>query len=192
MIESVSITISKAWAESGIINGDETESYRYGLELLISTALNLLAVICISVVLGHLLMFVPYLVVFIPMRLFAGGYHAGKHWMCILVNSLSYFVALFTTMLLSDFTSAIFCIAASAISLILVFVFAPVEARNKPLYEIERVRNRRISLVMAVSLLVVSLALYFTDACSLLLYRMAFCGEAVAMFLMVVERVYSK
>lgn len=192
MIESVSISISKAWAESGVISGDEVDSYRYGLELLISTALNLLAIVCISVVLGHSMMFVPYLIAFIPMRLFAGGYHAGRHWMCILLNAFVYSVALFTMQLLSDFTSAVFCVAASAISLILVFIFAPVEARNKPLYEIERVKNRRISLVMAVALLVVSLAICFTNTYSQLFYRMPFCGEVVAMFLMVLEKVYSK
>lgn len=188
MIESVSISISKAWAESGVISGDEADSYRYGLELLISTALNLLAIVCISVVLGHPMMFVPYLIAFIPMRLFAGGYHAGKHWVCILFNAAVYFIAFFVMLHLTDYNSAVFSIAISVIFLIMVFLFAPVEAKNKPLYESERVRNRRISLALAAALVLISLILCFTGALALPFCRMLFCGEAVAMILMVLEK----
>lgn len=189
MIQSVSISISEAWAESGVISGDEAESYRYGLELLISTALNLLAIVCISIVLGHPLMFIPYLAVFIPMRLFAGGYHAGRHWICILFNAFVYFAALFTMPLMSDYASAVFCVAVSVTALVLVFLYAPVEAKNKPLYDSERVRSRRISLALAAALLAASLVLCFTGVLPLPLCRMLFCGEAAAMVLLVMEKV---
>lgn len=35
MIESVSISVSEALVESGVISRDEAESYRYGLELVV-------------------------------------------------------------------------------------------------------------------------------------------------------------
>lgn len=189
MIEYISISISEVWAKSGVINEVEIDSYRYGLELLLSTALNLLAVVCISIVLGHPFVHIPYLMVFITMRLYAGGYHAGKHWMCILLNSVVYIAALLTMLLLPDYISAVFCIAVSVTDLILVFLIAPVEAKNKPLYHSERIRNRRISLVLATILVVVSLTLCFTGALTLLFCRMLFCGEAVAMVLMLLGKV---
>ena len=95
MIRSIAIALAKHWAANGVIGESDKETYQYGLELLISTFINLVIMIWISIAFGHPLIIVPYLLAFIPFRLFAGGYHARNHLFCILFNAISYFVSWF-------------------------------------------------------------------------------------------------
>lgn len=41
MIRSVAVALAKHWSVSGVINELDEETYQYGLELLISTLINL-------------------------------------------------------------------------------------------------------------------------------------------------------
>jgi accessory gene regulator B len=191
MIRKIAVACAEQWAKSGVIDKADIESYQYGMELAISTLLNLSIMIIVSAALGHPLLFIPYLVAFIPLRLSAGGYHAKHHLTCILFNALIYLVGITAVFELSVLTAKLSCIIGACISLAIAFLFAPIQARNKPLSPIEIRRNRNISICLEVILLVLCMLFYYTNLLEISWCKMLYCGQAAATMLLIMEKLAS-
>lgn len=185
MIRAAAVALSELWARNGVIAAEDAEAYQYGLELLFSTVLNIVLMVVISIAAGHAWLFIPYLVAFIPLRLSAGGYHAMHHFSCIAFNTLVYSAGIVAASRLSAPGAVLACILVSGLSLVLIFLFAPVPAVNKPLSKKEHGRNRKISLALGFLLLLLCMILYFTNGLCSMWSKMMYCGQAVAMLLMV-------
>ncbi len=187
MIHRSARALANLWATNKVICPHDVEAYQYGLELLFSTFINLLLVVCIALASGHAWQFVPYLMVFIPLRIFAGGYHAKNHALCIASNAFLFLAVLE----LSELASPAFFVITSAISFALVILYAPVPARNKPLSSQERKRGRFISIVFSALLLVAAAVLAYGKLLDDSAIKMAFGGQWSAALLMTLERVTS-
>lgn len=188
MIRSIAIALAKHWAANGVIGESDKETYQYGLELLISTFINLVIMIGISIAFGHPLIIVPYLLAFIPFRLFAGGYHARNHLFCILFNAITYFVSCLIALHVEESTGILACVIEASVSLALVFLFAPVPAKNKPLTREEKKRNRIISLVLVLFLVLLCVIFYYMHILHDFFCRMLYCGEMVATILLLIGK----
>lgn len=162
MVEKICCFITSIWCKRGVISPNDESIYRYGLELLMSTAVNLLCLIGISILLKEKLFWISYLASFIPCRIFGGGYHAQTHLGCILFTIGLYLLAIFSARLVPTNSAPIVCIAITVFLLVTVFALAPVSAHNKPLMPCERKKYRKIALL--ISLAIFLLSLFF--ACS--------------------------
>lgn len=179
--------MAKFWAKNSVIPANEMDAYQYGLELLLSTAANIAVMVILSAAAGHPWFFIPYIAAFIPLRLAAGGYHAKHHVSCILFNAGVYFAGLSAVIMLPAQTAAILCLMESSLSLVMIVLFAPVPAKNKPLSARERKRNRRLSLGLGFMLLVLCVLFYHSNVLAFTGCRMVFCGQAAAMILLILE-----
>lgn len=189
MIRTVASVITQQWVGNSIISAEDSEAYQYGLELVLSTLLNIAAMFALSIAIRHTWLFVPYLTSFIPLRLHAGGYHAQHHSSCILFNSVTYFVWLIAAIVLPEQIAMCLCVIECSLSLMFVFLFAPVPARNKPISEMERRRNRQISIGISSILLVLCGLSYYGDALTSIGLRMFFFGQAASTMSLLFERV---
>lgn len=189
MIERFSVALSQAWVEAGIVDSGDESLYRYGLELLLSTAINIVLIAIISVAFGHPWAFLPYLISFMPLRSFAGGYHARTHWLCILVSAGLYTISLLFVVLMNLGENVVGCIVVGVAVVITTWVLAPVSSENKPLSAFERRRSRRISRGIAASLLAMDVIFAMAGATAYLAVRMFVCGEVIAMVLLITEYV---
>ena len=68
----------------------ERDVYEYCFEVLLSTFLNLLAIIILAVATGLYLETLCFTISFMTLRGTAGGYHAKTHWGCFLILMLVY------------------------------------------------------------------------------------------------------
>lgn len=185
MIQSAAVALAKQWAKNGVIHEADIEAYQYGLELMLSTLINIAVMIGLSIAFGHVWLFIPYLVAFIPLRLSAGGYHAKHHLSCILFNAIVYFASLVAVNMLKEPVAILACIIESCVSLILIFLFAPVPARNKSLSTAERKRNRHTSLGLGFLFLILCMLFYYTQILEFTWCKILFCGQAAATLLLV-------
>ena len=188
MIHSAAVALAKQWAKNGVIQEADAEAYQYGLELMLSTLINVAVMIGLSIVFGHTWLFIPYLVAFIPLRLSAGGYHAKHHFSCILFNATVYLASLVAVTTLLTPTAILACIMESCVSLALIFFLAPVPAKNKPLSAAERKRNRYIALSLGFLFLILCMLFYYTQFLDFAWCRILFCGQANATILMIAEK----
>ena len=88
------LTLSKKCAEilvrHGKISDAQINLYKYGFELLFSTAITLGFILLLSVFGGYVSQIIIFLLYFITIRIAAGGYHAKSYGRCfVLTNFIS-------------------------------------------------------------------------------------------------------
>ena len=78
-----------------IVSNEQWEICAYGLELIVSAVLNIVILVMCSFILHEERYILFYFLGFIPLRLFAGGYHADNHLNCCITFAGIYLVSVF-------------------------------------------------------------------------------------------------
>lgn len=184
MLYKMALKLSGALADRGIFSPEDIVVYSYGLELLMSTAINILLIVIISFVFMEPLSWLFFLLPFIPLRITAGGYHAKTHLRCCITFAGAYTVLLLAGILTAELVTPVTLIGVSVVCLLINLLLSPVPAANKPLEEQEKRRNRRRSLVIAsLSLLVTAFSLFAGGALTMLFifFTLGQLGAAVSL-----------
>lgn len=134
--------------KNNIISEEYIEVYEYGLELFITSVMEMLAVIFISIMVGEFIATAIFLVSFGILRIYVGGFHASTNLRCFFTLLLVYSVFLLL-LRFADFSAASWTsFFASLLSEILVILFSPVDNANKRLDNTERKKFRKISIII--------------------------------------------
>ena len=144
-----------------IVDIENREIYAYGLEALLLNFANILTAFLISVISGTLLHFVVFMLVFVPTRMFTGGYHAKTSESCYIKTTIIYALTVFFAKYLSWIFKGYFAALLLVITVALVIISAPVEHMNNPLSTNERRKNRIIAIVLTVIDSLVFITLYY-------------------------------
>ena len=78
MIKSLSDKITSFLVCNNSIDNEESEVCSYGLEVLISSLINLVIILLIGAILGKLMQTVVFVACYCSIRQFSGGYHASS------------------------------------------------------------------------------------------------------------------
>lgn len=178
MIQQIAIKTAEKMSERSIIETGKARIYAYGLELLYSSLAGVAALLIISAICGKPFLWIPYLAGFVPLRLSGGGYHAKTHFRCIFTFSFLYSLVLFTERLYPIPVKA--CLIACSINLVIILLFSPVAAPNKPLKESSRRTNRRNSLLLGLVNLLGAFAAVFLFTPNGQWVNMYFAGSSMA------------
>ena len=84
MIHGLARRVALVFASYGECNEDEVDIYTYALEAMIAPIVNIVICLIISLVFGRLLEGTIFILAFMLLRRFTGGYHAKTHYKCIL------------------------------------------------------------------------------------------------------------
>ncbi len=187
MLLRVSRQIASLWSRDGIIPEDSEEAYVYGIQLLLSTVINVVCIAVISWLMGKPLAWIPFMIGFVPLRITAGGYHAKTPLRCGMTFCGTYTLVLLLLHFLPVRGLVPVILINSVVTLILVFLFSPVPAANKPLTAEEAKRNRKRSLVIAAaSLLFMIIAMGLQLLRNLILYIS--CGQITAVIYLCISK----
>ena len=122
-----------------ISNNDyEVEYYRYGIEVALSSLLNLAIIIIIGIISMHIIESLIFLIVFIFVRQVTGGYHADTYFKCNLYLCLSFVLLLISYDFFSNNNNVYLVTAINIVSLLIISIFSPVENKNKPIAKANR------------------------------------------------------
>lgn len=131
--------------------------YVYGFELLLSTGCSVASILTLSAVFSLVHYALSFLVVFISLRLFNGGFHAKTYGRCFLVTNAVYLLVLSISLFAQDIAPAstyrtgYFLI--TVVATIVICVLSPVKHINHPLSEKQYRHNqqigRRLTLIIA-------------------------------------------
>ena len=147
-MRNIARNIAVLLTSHGIIQEDDTDKCRYGLEIFISSLLELTSILLVSIFMNNFLETVLFFIAFIPLRVYAGGYHADTHMKCYLVSLGVYglFTMIMRIMPVSWYTYVIYI--NIALSEMIVFMFAPVRHSNKTLTPQETNTYKEISIII--------------------------------------------
>lgn len=144
-----------------IVDIEKRDECVYGAEVLLLNLSNVLTALIISILTKSMLHFAAYALIFVPLRIFIGGFHTKTSESCYLISSTIYALTVLCFKLMPELytnTPAIITLVVLVVSIVL---FAPVEHKNNLLSEYERKRNRLISIVLTVIDSLIFIALYF-------------------------------
>lgn len=120
----------------GIINAEDAEIYQFGLNQLIFISINLMTTVIIGIVFSMLFESIIFLISYMVVRVYAGGYHAKTQFRCYIISSFFIILALLgVKYIIWDSMASIIAITFAAV---VIFKLSPVETKNKPLDEIEK------------------------------------------------------
>ena len=153
MFEVLSERITEWLLANEAIPREDKEIYRYGIQQGMIALVNLGTTMIIGMVFGKLLESLLFMTAYIPLRSFAGGYHAKTAVRCYFF-SIVMISAVLWGMRYVTYSSLIFG-WLTAISGSVIWFLVPVEDRNKPLDDVEKVvyRKRARGIVLAESIL---------------------------------------
>lgn len=163
MINRISNKITDFLCKNLNIESDMVDVYKYGIEITMSSFLNIFWIVVIGMLLSDIISALIFLSVFVFLRSFTGGYHADTYFKCNLVFVLTFLIVYYVG-------NAIFVVENGEIRMLIleviallgfapVIAFTPVENKNKVITKDKAKLYRRISPAIYIALSLVSLYL---------------------------------
>lgn len=121
--------------EEKLVDVEEKEIIEYGMTQGIITLIMAVFIILIGALIGVFTESIIFLISFIPLRIFAGGYHADTQLRCAMITIsivIGSFLC-FKNLNYTDISLNVLCL----IGFIVIFALAPLESNKKPLEVIE-------------------------------------------------------
>lgn len=148
MFYKASVYIADILEQQNRFTADDKELYRYGIQQGLNLALNILTTILIGVLCGMLYPSILFLICYMPLRSFCGGYHAKTHIRCYIYSVIMIIsillVAKYVTFSVLEYGILVL------VSLVVIFLLAPVEDRNKVLDNDEKKVFRKRACTIAI------------------------------------------
>lgn len=149
LIEYLSNVTTLFLINNKIILPEEREIYKYGSEVTISTLIGYVIIISIGLILGCVQDSILFLLCFVSIRLYSGGYHANTYVKC---NTT--FVSIFLVFRLVKNNIPLnvelyFSLILMTVSLFVIVLFSPIENIHKPLSPKEKIKYKRISILLS-------------------------------------------
>lgn len=174
MLKSIAEDITVALASNDIIKTEDMETYIYGLELLVPKVILYTCILIVSIITNTFGISFIFVLMLMSIRRYAGGFHCRTAETCIIFSFLIYLLVLLGYGFVQCIPQIV-CGFLSAISAIIIMIFAPVEDVNRPLDEAEKIQYRLKAMISLTIILLVELAalifsirhLAYVSACSL-------------------------
>lgn len=161
MIKRLSKSIVDWQIQKDILDNGQSALYQYGYEVLLSQVLNILVAILIAILMNEPMTVFLFLVSYIPLRSFCGGYHARTNEGCTLLSALLIIAVCMIVKAVEGSLILSLLPISFVISGSLVMWLAPVADKNKPLDEKETVRYRRMGRYIWLAEAVIGMVLWF-------------------------------
>ena len=161
MIVALSNCIIKSVSKSIHIAPEFYDYYKYGIEITISSIINISLILLFGLIIGSLLSAVCFLLCVIPLRQFCGGYHASTYFRCNSTFLLAFLVDYWVADIIVSINIPLNMLEAiSLVSIIPVILYAPVPNAHKSKNQTRDKKCHIISVVLSVAISIFSLLFF--------------------------------
>ena len=147
MLKRLSNKITKKLVDINVIEEADSELYEYGFWQGGVLFFNFLTVVLLGILFNMLLESIIFLIFYGVLRTIAGGYHARTQHVCYILSVLLMIVVL--TILKTFPWNIILCCVLTVLSILVIFILAPVQDENKLLDETEKRFFKKLSRVIS-------------------------------------------
>lgn len=189
-MERISQELTNWLVSKKVIVAEENDIYAYGIFQMMMNIFDTISILVLAILFHKVRVSLCYITCFCLLRKYAGGYHAKSVIGCYTASVGTAFIIF---IIISYCRMPMAVIAATwLVSGIIVFLFAPVQNRNKELDEVERLVYRRKTIIIWIfqsTLIWVLYSLYLTEeaegilfsnvliACSMIIELIGLSGE---------------
>lgn len=143
MIEKIENIVISKLIYYHLVKQEEIEIYKFGLECYILKILHYTTYCLVALICGRLYEFLIFIVSYIMLRKYAGGFHANTRAGCLLISN----VALLGILIIGErIQNSVFLFLISILSVVVIILFAPVDNPNRILSSQEREKFKRCTI----------------------------------------------
>jgi len=143
MIDRISWKAAAFLAARDGMNDDRTKIYQVGIDVVLSTLINMAGILGLALFIHNLPGAVIFLLCFMTVRSYCGGFHASTRIRCFFLTCGSYLMtALAVIPLMKEYFWHI-AVVLSVADILVFALFVPIENKNKRLPPDWKVQNRR-------------------------------------------------
>ncbi|MGN0393836.1 MAG: accessory gene regulator B family protein [Coprococcus sp.] len=144
------------------------EIFSYGIKTALMLLINMISLILIGVFMKMLSESIVFILAFMILRSYTGGYHINSGIGCYIVSCISIIIAMLFCRV-GIFEYIIFDLLICIVSGILIYVYSPMEHENRPLNIKERklFRRRSIFVFCVEVILGIILGIYGVECCGI-------------------------
>lgn len=113
-----------------VMSSEEEELYRYGLGILLDNTVLLIVILTTGLLAGRLPQTLIFIMVFVGMRQYTGGYHADKSWKCFILTNLLHIAVLILTHISINYDVIILGSICCLYSISMIWAAAPIIGIN--------------------------------------------------------------
>lgn len=162
MLDKASESLTNRLVSAGIVKSEDYEIYQFGIENTILKLIHMVSYITLGLILGSLPELFVFLAAFIPLREYSGGFHAKTPLKCYIVSCITVFTVLFILRFAPEAVMN-YSIPIALVGSFLLFLVIPVEAKEKPLDESEKIYYKSKGGFLILSILVLTLIFIMLD-----------------------------
>lgn len=179
MMTPLTNALVKALIEKRIIEKSEKEIYRFGISQLLFFLMGIMASFVLGILCGMLWQSLLFSAAYIPLRRYAGEFHAKTPGRCYFLSCLLIVCVLMLLKHVAFSVTAVLILTVAASTV--VFMKSPVASENKPLLDKEKVwyreKARKILLLEGIAAMV--LTFYSVTVASCIAVAIGCCGMMV-------------
>lgn len=142
MINRITCAIVETQIKAGFLKDEDRDIYEYGYMLVIETLLNILVGILIGLIFRAIDTVLIFWLLYIPLRIFCGGWHAKKSWQCLIASNAILLFVIKAEEILTSGTAWITVLVDILLAAVLI-ILSPVSTKHKPITAGEKSRFKR-------------------------------------------------
>lgn len=153
MFSSIAEKITIHLESNNAFKSEDRAIYQYGIQQGLSIMLNLSTTLLLGIVTGMIWESIIFLAAYMLLRRYAGGFHAKTPARCYIYSSVMVLLALLGIKYMCD--SILISICMFIVGSLIIFLFSPIEDKNKPLDAAEQLvyqKRTRFYLIVEVVL----------------------------------------
>jgi len=162
MFGSIAEKITMHLEANNAFKSEDRAIYRYGIQQGLSIMLNLSTTLLLGIVTGMIWESIIFLAAYMLLRRYAGGFHAKTPARCYIYSSAMVLLALLGIKYMFD--SILISVCMFILGSLVIFLFSPVEDKNKPLDATEQLvyqKRTKFYLIVEVILDIAMMSLDF-------------------------------
>lgn len=160
MFGNITAQIADKLIELDTIKEEDREIYEFGIQHIFITILNVATVMAIGALLNSFKESIIFFAAFIPLRIFAGGFHLKTPLRCYVFSSAASAAVILAVRFVNLPILIYGCLYAAASAVIL--IFSLVEDANKPLDDVEKIVYKRRTVVVWAFQSIIMLLMHIT------------------------------
>ena len=162
MFSSIAEKITMHLEANNAFKSEDRAIYQYGIQQGLSIMLNLSTVLLLGIVTGMIWESIIFSAAYMLLRRYAGGFHAKTPARCYIYSSAMVLLALLGIKYVFD--SILISICMFIVGSLIIFLFSPVEDKNKPMDAAEQLvyqKRTRFYLIVEIVLDIAMMSLGF-------------------------------
>lgn len=161
MFHNLAEDIAFLLIKNKIADIEQRDIYIYGLEVILLNVSLMIVFLIISLLCGEMMNFWAYILFFIPIRTFSGGYHAETSERCFILSTIMYGVSIAASKFLPMMYTSALWRSIGIVSILIILALSPLVNENNPLSKKQKKRNR----IIVCTLLIIDLV-FFILSCN--------------------------